>query len=652
MNKLKLKMNKLSLILVIAGVLLIVLSAGANAECNGTCDLVNYIYDSDIIISAEETSLGLMPEGVISTLISVKNSGNEIKCMKLFADPNYVGLKAVLAETDICVAPNQARTFSLTVTAPKEIPSYPVIHTVKIFAMQESKVIAEKKVLVDIDGDKCFSLKQSYYKPVFELNGYSKEIPFTIKNLCEKTLRLELSADNEMFMPEFEENEMILNRSETRRTNLVIHINGTTPAGDYEAMVYGKSKDRKVQRYANFSLTENFHKKQLKIEVLDEFTEMKRGEEKLIRFKATNLMNEKQKIFFMANLTLGYEFLQESHEFEANESQVFYLKVKAKEFNENKQYKGILYAYNRNGEQDEDDFFVEINAEHDVTAELLEGNAKALICAINEKAIAELLVSNYGDFNEKIEIKINNPDYKTIEVKAAENKFTLDEDESRKVFIAIAPGTEAELGEHEFTATVYASGKFIKKFTINYIVVEEENTELEQGVIQITGFPTEVSLAQGEEKEMVFTITNTSKEKIKGITAAMKGLGYGTTASEEKISLAAGETKTVKLNLKAEKNAKIISFNAVIEIKSDEFIDSKPVKVIVLSKKETKEEGNEGALETAIAGLIGLGSSLGGGLMILILIIAIILIISLLKSDETKSNNRWIAYKKRRGMYA
>ncbi|MBN2127472.1 MAG: hypothetical protein JW703_03730 [Candidatus Diapherotrites archaeon] len=628
-------MSKLSILLILLGVMLVFFGANAQAL--------------SVQITPENYNLSLEAGQTINVPLSVINSGTEKECMDLYTKTYYDKLHAELAAEKICVAGKQTVKFSLGITAENDASE--LQYVIDVFAEQGNNQIASTSLNVDVYKTGNFEVNQKNSKDVFYNDGYTKYVSVIVTNLSDKKEKIEITADSEMFVPSFNPSIVHLNAFESIELQMQININDSTPTGVYEIPMYAKSliSDRAIERSAIVEIRNKneVHEKAFDFKVIDDFVSMKRNETEFVRMEVTNLIDEKQKIRFMINSTLDYELMQKSVELEAFETEIIQVKIIGHEFYDDKEYHNIAYAYN-DKDQLQDSFIVSIEGEHDVTAELKNNNIEARICSVLDLEVFEFEIINNGDYKEKIELKWNNS-YNYIQVKASENDFYLKEGEKKTVRVTAMPGFDAVLGDKKIDLTVYASGKKVEEFELKFKVVADDSFEgLTFGVMNFVSYPKEITIIQGEEKTIEVTLTNSGKEKINGlISVDLRGTGYGLSAESENIySLIAGESKTVKIKLIAEENAELLSFNGTLEAKSDKFAALMPVKINVVKGKENTEETEENSV---LAGLFGLGGSLGAGIIVLIILMTVILILSLLSSE--KEPRRFIVYKKKRGMY-
>jgi uncharacterized membrane protein len=627
---------KLSLLIVLIGIMIVFL--GVNAQAMPLIE-----------ITSESNDLSLEAGNSINVMLNIKNNGTEKECIELFTKTYSDELKAVLATNNVCVSPNQTVKFSLSVFA--EINADETLYLIDVFAEQGTIQLTKTSLNVDVYKTSVFEINTKNSRDVFYKDGYTKFVKVIVTNLGSGFQKINLTADSEMFVPSFNPSTVHLNAFESTEVEMQININNSTPAGNYEIPMYAESlvNGRNIQRSALIELKEKneLHEPKFELNVIDEFTAMNRNEIKFIKFEVINLLNEKQKIKFMLNSGgLDAELMQLSTELNANESEVFYIKVYGHEYYKAKEFQGIIWAYN-DKEQLQDSFIINIKAEHKVTAKLLNNDLKAKICSINGTEFFEIELINSGDFDELIKLELNNP-YNDVQVVSSKNNFELEKGKTEIIRIIVNPGFNSLLGKKEITAKIYAGKNKINSFNLKFVVVPDDSFKgLDLETMKFVSYPKEINLKQGEIKKIEVTITNTGNETITGlIEFNLKGIDYGLSSETETIyTLIPGETKKISLNLLAEENARILSFNAVIEAKHEKYATVMPVR-INLSESETQAEQEETGF---IAGLIGLGGSVSGGIIVLIVLSAIILLISLLSSEKP---NKYVVYEKRRGMYA
>ncbi|MFH1256761.1 MAG: hypothetical protein V1494_05730 [Candidatus Diapherotrites archaeon] len=208
---------------------------------------------------------------------------------------------------------------------------------------------------------------------------------------------------------------------------------------------------------------------------------------------------------------------------------------------------------------------------------------------------------------------------------------------------------ELELGaEQGESGTVTTSTGVYVKTPLHFKVIEADHS-LQEGVIEIVNFPSEISLNPGEEKEASISIKNNSNETIPKITIRLWGLGTATYFKNlEIIDLAPGETRTVKGTLIAsEATLNNKAYDLTLEARSDKFIATKTIRLKVGEVEEP--QGPVEQIQGFVMGLVTFISSHALiGLGLLILVVVIIVIVLALKRHyigPKEQEQVWLKYK-------
>ncbi len=642
-------MNKLNFLIIALGLVLVLFAINSQA-------MIMQVPEPRIQLIPESNNVSLEAGNSINVLLNIVNNGSSKQCVELYTKTYSNKLEAELASTSVCVSPNQTVSFSLSIFS--EIDAVEKNYLVEVFAEQGTKQLTKTSIDVDVYKTNTFEVNQKNSIDVFYKTGYTKFVKVIVTNLTSKFQKISLTSDSELFVPTINPNIVHLDAFESKEVELQININNTTPTGVFEIPIYAKSSvnNRIIERSVLFELKDasELHEKKFDLEVLDKYTLMNRKENKFVKFKVTNLLSEEQKIRFMLNNGgLDAELIQSSVVLKAGESEIFEIKINGQDYYEDKEFQGIIWAYN-DKEQLKDSFIVRIESDHNVVAELLNNDLEQKICSINGKEFFEIKITNYGDFDETINLDFDNS-YENIQVVASKNNFelkkgTIKKGTSKIVRIIVNPGFNTSLGEKKINVTINTNNKTINSFELKFTVIPIESSELEFGVIEFVSTPKKIIINQGEEKTIQVSITNTSDETVQGlIELSLKGQGYGVTSETEKVyTLIPGETKKIPMKIIVEKNAKLVTINAIIEAKHEKYIAIMPIELNIV-KSKTSEEKQENNI---LAGLFNLSNnlSIGKGIIVLIVLLTIILLISLLSSEEKTSE--FEVYRDRRGMYA
>lgn len=594
-----------------------------------------------ILVSADYDYVNIEKRDSIGVILTIENLSDEKVCFELNTDTDYEELSAVILADEFCLNRNERTKVTVTIisSADAEEGEYNVEIRIRYNGEELTKNI--KVNILDLERVELESQYRVFYK-----EGYTKKIPVEVINRSNQPVEVILTAESELFIPNFEPYEMMLDPYEEKTSYLIIHINETTKLGRYTIPIFARIADAYIERDASFELVEKEEAPTFSLVVLDNTIRMEKGEEEEVRFYIRNLLDEEQSIRLSAISELPTELEQYYIDLGPNEREYSHLIVKARESDEGKEYEVKVYAWNSKHEEQEI-IEVEVRSEHEIEVNIFNNNIEQRVCSVADLEVFEVEIINKGDYDEELTLSIENS-YETIEVNISDEEFDLEKGESKTVYIAVQAGYDTELGNKKFYLIVEneAGGIDIRE-PLYFKVIEAGQEDLIEGVIAVVNYPEKIKLGQGEEKKIAITIRNPTNEDIGSVRVKLYGIGSRIFFPTVYLSgLKAGETKTVYGNLKALSNALLKNYDLTLEVRSDKYITTKRVRLEIIEAGEmVAEEADEeeGGVLAGFVGLVGFFSSgLGIGLGLTILIILLLISISYLLLGSAKSENRQI----------
>ncbi len=563
---------------------------------------------------------------------TVQNNFNERKCFDIetYLDHDERDdIKAVTTD-GFCLNANEKTSFTVTVTSfdDARVDNYDL----DVLIHYDNETIEENVCVNVIDYDEPIDVyRTSDYFICKE--PYTQEISVRLENNSNSTQRIELSAAHDLLMPMFEYSTTILNRGEHDEMVLRFHTNGTTANTEYTIPVFARSEDYYVQRDITFRLVE-CETNEFDLSVTPNKIKMERGEEDEFRVTLRSYSDEDQYVRLSVESDIPAKLDEYYVLLPANGLYRIDLTVEARDTDTDGTHDVKINAWNNNETEDET-VEVEIEGQHGIEIEVFNNDFEARICSATSSQIFEVVVKNTGDFDETVELSIDN-DYDYIQTVLSEDEVDVKDGETKTIYVFVNPSYTAELGEHTIYITAETDDDEVTE-ELRFKIVESD--EVEFNVIEVIGYPTNIEVQPGKDTKVSFTIRNPLNEDIENVNVAIYGVtGYGLEVMPLRIGdLKAGETLTFTRILSADKDAPEKIYNATLEIRGNGYITTKNMKIIVTNtpSEEPKNEDKNGVLSGFLTLLTP--DSMGFAGMFLIVLVAIIVILSLLNSNKSES---------------
>ncbi|HIH08971.1 MAG TPA: hypothetical protein HA237_06460 [Candidatus Diapherotrites archaeon] len=451
--------------------------------------LPSLAFAADVTVETEFDSINLVQGNEASIFLEFFNSDfEETAFVELFVDTSSGSIEAVAANKKFSINPRESLVFSLTVFAKDDAAEGSYLVELET---EFSRGSAYNTVEVRVEELEAIELLPFNQGQEFCIDSYTKTIQVEVANLSSERQRVFLSADSELFLPTFNNTELRLDPNETRTVELEIHLNDSFRAGSYTIPIYALSNDRFVQREVSFSLIKCFDeetgfeeddetaiKEAFELVLLDESVEVEKGADVPLRFTLTNLLEEEQEIRISSISDLPTKEADLTIRLEENESMQSYINVSARETDEKGIHEVQIFAWNSKGEEFE---IAKVNVlpKHLLEVKVLNNEFEQRICSAVDFEVFEIEFENKGDFDERVEVRVENP-YESIGVNVSDEVIEVEDGKTETVYITVAPSFDAPLGDKEVELVVKGlSREFTFRQELRFTVVEAfpENNE-------------------------------------------------------------------------------------------------------------------------------------------------------------------------------
>ena len=451
--------------------------------------LPSLAFAADVTVETEFDSINLVQGNEASIFLEFFNSDfEETAFVELFVDTSSGSIEAVAANKKFSINPRESLVFSLTVFAKDDAAEGSYLVELET---EFSRGSAYNTVEVRVEELEAIELLPFNQGQEFCIDSYAKKIQVEVANLSSERQRVFLSADSELFLPTFNNTELRLDPNETRTVELEIHLNDSFRAGSYTIPIYAFSNDRFVQREVSFSLIKCFDeetgfeeddetaiKEAFELVLLDESVEVEKGADVPLRFTLTNLLEEEQEIRISSISDLPTKEADLTIRLEENESMQSYINVSARETDEKGIHEVQIFAWNSKGEEFE---IAKVNVlpKHLLEVKVLNNEFEQRICSAVDFEVFEIEFENKGDFDERVEVRVENP-YESIGVNVSDEVIEVEDGKTETVYITVAPSFDAPLGDKEVELVVKGlSREFTFRQELRFTVVEAfpENNE-------------------------------------------------------------------------------------------------------------------------------------------------------------------------------
>ena len=583
-----------------------------------------------IFFSADRDDIVMEPEDSMNVRLTIENTLTKRTCFDLTAfldNDERDEIRATPGVEGFCLNSGERTSVSLTITSFDDARAD--FYDIEVNLTYPT---GERTLFIDVEvvdqEDPIDIVRLSEYNVCKE--PYTQEIEVRLENNSGRTQTIELNAEHELLLPVFEFPVTILSANDSDIMVRRIHTNETTALNEYTIPVFARSERYFVQRDITFRLidcgTDEFD-----LDVTPNERRIDKGETERFTVVLTSNSDDDLDIRISSDSELPNQLETYRVTLSANSTTRIDLDVSARESDGDGTYKVIVTAWSSN-ETEEETVKVKVRAEHNIEMLISNNNFEARECSATAGQVYEVTLINKGDFDETIELDLKNVD-DSIQAVLSQDEIDLDAGEEKTIYVFVNPSFGTPLGDYTITLTARTDDDELRE-TLRFRVVESD-VIVQENVIELVSYPREVTIAPGEEKELLFTIRNPLPGPMENVSIRFFGTGDTAIFPLSLRTLEGKETITVKRTLSANEGIDDKIFNVTIEVRADGFVTIKPMKITVSNTPQTTtEESEENTILTGFVGLAG-NNFLLGGLVILILLGLIVIVLSLLHSNKS-----------------
>jgi uncharacterized membrane protein len=595
---------------------------------------VSVYSDTDTVFINRNASIGVP--------ITIENHFDEEVCLDLSGETDSSYVNAVPSLAEVCLPANSHTNLALsisTIDAPNTTYSATVLAESDGFGNAthavEVKILSESTIeITPFDADVC--------------RGERDYFSVLIKNNSSGFKNLRLWADNEMLLPYFSPNEITLDAFEDEYAKVYVHTSRSMQLGNYRVSLFAESDSEQAKKMGTIRVKECLDEDlDFSVDVSNGCQYLEKGEEERVSYTITNLSDEEidLRVAVLSDLPVDYD---SRITIEENETRTFRIDVAPRDSDETGRHDLELVVWDDDsGETGEASKCVYVRKTGASVVEVINNNLDIAQCL---SEVFTVLVKNTGDFEEDYHIRAVGLDEDTINVSISDERFELEENEQKYVYVSVTTSEDTELGTYEFDLIIEAdSDTFTETLKFNVL---EERVERAQD-LEIVSFPTQVTV--DEETGFIVSIRNNSDDEFDALVRIV-GLPQGASSDKiEGISLEANETAALQLFINAKGLADGI-YSAQIEARNSEFATTEDFEFIVNTQTdETDDDQDEDDDEEPeddqfLAGLFTAGSNVMLGLITLAIVISLILLIGKAiggyQKNEIKPKEAWMGVKK------
>ena len=434
-------------------------------------------------------------------------------------------------------------------------------------------------------------------------------------------------------LPVFEFPVTTLSGNDSDTMVLRIHTNESTALTEYTIPVFARSERYFVQRDITFRLVD-CGIDEFDLDVKPNIKTLDKGDTKTFIIELISNSDEDLDIRISSDSELPNQLESYRITLPANGIKRIDLDVSARDTDRKGTYDIKVTAWSPN-EIEKETVKATVRAEHNIEMIVGNNNFEARECSATAGQVYEVTLINKGDFDETIELDLRNV-HESIQAVLSEDDVELDAGEEKTIYVFVSPSYGTPLGDYRITLEAETNREELRE-TLKFRVIESD-VQVQKNVIELISYPREVTIAPGEEKELLFTIRNPLPGPMENVSIRFFGAGDTAIFPMSIGTLEGKETITLKRKLSANEGLDNKTYNATIEVRADGFVTSKPLRIKVTNQPQsTPEESQENGF---LAGFVGLSGNdfLLGGLVILIVLVLIIIVMSLLHSNKSEES--------------
>ncbi|MFH1392013.1 MAG: hypothetical protein ABIH20_06895 [Candidatus Diapherotrites archaeon] len=583
-----------------------------------------------VIFSVDRDEVIIEPSDSINVVLTIENQYPERKCFELDAELDHDerdDIRAVPAKDSFCLNANEKTSLSMTITSFDDARADFYDVDVILDYGNGSRELRVDVEVVDLENPLELVRTSDYYVC---RTPYTQEIEVRLENNSNRYQEIQLNAEHELLMPEFEYPVTRLAANDSDEMVMRIHVNQTTALTDYTIPVFIRSENHFVERDIKIRLIA-CEDNVFDLDVTPNEQRIERGDREFYTVILTSADDEAQNVRLSVDSDLPAELESYNVYLQAYGEVKLDLEVRARESDDDGNHKIKVTAWNSK-ETEQETVKAIVESEHKLEMIIENNDFEARICSATDGQVFEARILNTGDYDETVELTLAHV-HESIQAILSEDEIDIEAGGEKTVYVFINPSYGTPLGNYTLTLIAESDHDELRE-QLRYKVVEAEQNAIE-GIIEITSYPREVVLVPGEEKLLSFTIKNPLYGRMDNVRLRFFGANNGITVFPMSLgSLEAGESITVKRTIKASESVSEKTYDSVIEVRADGYVTAVPMRIKITETPE-KEIDEEAGLLAGFA-VLGGGEIILGGVIIIILLLAIIVMLSLLNSNESK----------------
>lgn len=589
----------------------------SNEEIVDFQGLVKLSADKNSIAMEEGTSYGIE--------FTILNDTSEAQDISLSAVTDDADLDAELLTTRLSLNKNESTEFTLSIIAQDGVDSGS--HEIAVRAYYDG-ITVEYLVNVLVGDADLVSFGTA---SGFVCNdSYTVRLPVNITNLTGSSKDISLTAFNNTFLPRWENSTIHINAGETETLDILLN---NTPSneltGEYTIQVTGKSGSRTAVAELSFTMEDckNNGIMNFTLEVDSSIFSISKGTAKRVGYSIRNNSDNEGyiNVSIETDLSTDYNSLVYLND---NSTYYDYAVVRAGMFDEPKKYDFKIRAYNEDFERTrtisinvlKTHYFEFSSAETDMT--IMQGQSKSIGLEFRNADYAESFTLRHDSNDSKVDVEFD------------EDSFSMDPRTLKESSFSISAAEDARPGLKTVKIKAKTGSVSEKTIELKVRVIGAAPQPPTGQELVVESYPLEVSIRQGQSRELAFTLYNASSESVAFASVSIEGLPEGVSAERASEVISPGQRALVKIKLKASDSAETGDFDALALIDAFGSEQSKEFSLKVSGKEQ-------GFLEGIWTGFLSLGESVFLGVIALLVIIVLLVLLGRAAGPE-KPKEAWM----------
>lgn len=592
-----------------------------------------------IRLTVDTDSVTMQRGQAVNVQASVANNSKGNECFTASANMGSQAMKeltAILPPSGFCLAAGQSTKFSLTIGAKKD--ALAGRYGMEL-ALDYGSGTLRQPIMATVS-DSALPLKVTRASPYLVCNEpYGQDIRIMLENNSGAIQAIRLTAYNDTLLPEVEFPNPTLYPGQAIEMNVKLHVNESTQPGEYTLSFLAESQGRKSESAVAVRLDKC--REAFTLEVAPRTRQINAGSEATytIYLKSDSDKDTYVMLSSDANITtrLSANYLLLT----ARSTQRITLTASPPSDAKSATHTLNVSAWNADATAQATAQAI-VYAQRDIEMIVANNSFGARACSAQKGQVFEVMVKNNSTRSQTLAFSLSGVP-RSVEARLSDTALQINAGSEKKLYVFINPGIDAATGN--YTIRLNAAGISYATQELNFKVVEAgaQAGVAREGMLQVTGYPREISLLPGEKKLLIFTVKNTSNARIENVKVSLYGTGSDAYFFPLAIgSLAPLETREIKREIEAAPGITDKVYSATLEVKADGHIATKPITVRIGSEAQavqeragTGENGN-GMLGTAF-GILSSGGPAMLGVILIIVLVALIILVSLLNSNKSSS---------------